>query len=449
MPGHIEDINASHGQHHHHRRNQMTLSQIPQIVVTTEDGNSYSPADSGPDSVIFGKGKGKEKLGSKSGTVFAARQPVNKGKQIASPSAPDSIELVHLQAYNSISQQPLMQSWRRPSLERRVSESSDDSSSTIGPKSWNPVEAMVGSPSSASKTAGRVYFQLDDLKSRKSDPMQSSSRPALGRTMSASSNDSSSTIADDSWNPVEDFIGTSSSAEELDTNHAVSLFDLDSERAQPLPIVERTMDPSEMSWEDVRHYYPLVLYDLAGHEDGIAVYDAAYIMGKAPKNDLEWDQSQLTLEYGIASPSSNATTPEEDDITYLGDYLVDVNEWTTSIGDIQEHRDPSPADDGQPLLLQSTVYVPPDQSTRMIAKGAGSIIFNYADGSDGDDESSLPAETRTPPSPHVEVTTIGYEEYEALIPAENLERTNSITFLQQLSACILQLPGLNRDHQTH
>jgi hypothetical protein len=55
-------------------------------------------------------------------------------------------------------------------------------------------------------------------------------RDDLLRIRSGLSDDSdyASTIADDSWNPVEGFVGTSSSEGEPDLTHAVSLFDMKS-----------------------------------------------------------------------------------------------------------------------------------------------------------------------------------------------------------------------------
>jgi hypothetical protein len=141
-PVHDPDDMSSHSsagtvQHCQHPRNEMTISKIPEIIVTTPEGHSYSPFESDFDSVILGTGIGTATLGSNPGTLFAVRQTVHKGKQIASPSASDSVELQLFQDYSSISDMPLAQSWRRPGLERRDSESSDDSRSTIGPDSWS------------------------------------------------------------------------------------------------------------------------------------------------------------------------------------------------------------------------------------------------------------------------------------------------------------------------
>jgi hypothetical protein len=215
-----------------------------------------------------------------------------------------------------------------------------------------------------------------------------------------------------------------------------------------------------MSFADVRHAYPLALHDIAGHEDGIEVYDAAYVMGKAPNHDLEWDDVQLTRKYEVAPLSSNATVTDDDDadadddVTDLGQFMVDVHDWTTSIGDTQERHDPSPAHNEQllqskvylPPVLQPLVYVPPDQLIRFIAEDAGSIC-NYANDSHADNELSLPIGSPLPPSPTTNITTIGREEYETLLEPEGYEPSHPITFLQQLAACLPNLPCTSYDRR--
>jgi hypothetical protein len=87
------------------------------------------------------------------------------------------------------------------------------------------------------------------------------------RTKSGLSNDSdyTSTMADDSWNQVHDFVATFSLDEEPDLTHAVSLFDMKSAHATPQHSTGKVYKNSEeMTKSKVRLVYLLNGHKMAG-----------------------------------------------------------------------------------------------------------------------------------------------------------------------------------------
>ncbi|KAL5116668.1 hypothetical protein ACEQ8H_005417 [Pleosporales sp. CAS-2024a] len=103
---------------------------------------------------------------------------------------------------------------------------------------------------------------------------------SLVRTVSGISMDSDSTIADDAWNPVDRYIGSSSSGQGPDVARAASLFDLAGPVATSLPHSTKVLDfaymsrkipTSEQEWETVVSARALQLDDetsLADTDDG-------------------------------------------------------------------------------------------------------------------------------------------------------------------------------------
>jgi hypothetical protein len=212
--------------------------------------------------------------------------------------------------------------------------------------------------------------------------------------LSFSSDDSSWTVADESWNPVEEFIGNSSSDEELDPSYqGVSLFDANAHLSTPLkPTKKPDMNPEQMPWADVRHAYPLDYVNLADHEDGIAVYDAAYLVGKAPETELKWTNVRFAPKYGIPSPSSDAASlvvatsfTTAPDIIFQDDEEAKEIEPAAPTKVVHNSSDSVFADNEN--VLQNFLHELSAQTIRLIAEDANSM-FNYVNGSDGDDESS-------------------------------------------------------------
>jgi hypothetical protein len=229
--------------------------------------------------------------------------------------------------------------------------------------------------------------------------------------LSLSSDYSSSTVADESWNPVEEFIGNSSSDEELNSRYGVSLFDAKAHLGTlPKPTKGLNKDPSEMSFTDVRQAYPLDHDNMAGHKDDTAVWDAAYVSGKAPDTELEWTSVQLVSKHGITSLSSGAVsladTASLADTSPLADIapLADLASLATS-ADLADPHDSETDLDEQAMpagkvydnlvlttingedVLKGFLYGQPTQTIRVIAEDAGSV-FDYSNGSDGDNEGS-------------------------------------------------------------
>jgi hypothetical protein len=362
-----------------HLRNKTIISDIPGMMDSIADQNrkSFSRPEFGPYSP---KAEDcQEKLVSKPSKLFGFQdqQSLVKRKPIALSNPSNSGE------YKNQTQTPdlVNSSFGNPAELSyqfdKLSFSSDDSSSTIASDSWNPVAPFLETASSADKSGLN-----------------------LNCTTSVASDDSSSTVADESWNPVEEFIGNSSSDKELDpSSQGVSLFDANAHLGTPpKPTKKPDMNPEQMSWADVRHAYPLDYVNLADHEEGIAVYDAAYLVGKAPETELEWTNVRLAPKYGIPSPSSDAAS--------LADTasLADATSFATApdiiFQDDEEAKAFEPAAPTKVVhnssnsvfadsenVLQNFLHELPAQTIRLIAEDANSI-FDDANGSDGDDESS-------------------------------------------------------------
>jgi hypothetical protein len=233
--------------------------------------------------------------------------------------------------------------------------------------------------------------------------------------LSLSSNDSSSTVADESWNPVEEFIGDSSSDEQLILRYGVSFFDANAHLGIPPKPAERlSKDPSEMSFADARHKYPLHHANMAGHKDGTAVWDAAYFSGKAPETELEWTNVQLVSKHGISLLSPGAaslvdtasladtasltdTAPLTDiapfadlaslatsaDLTNPHDSETGLDERVMLSAEVHNRSVPAPANGED--MLEDFLQELPAQTIRFIAEDAA-CIFDYSKGSDDDDE---------------------------------------------------------------
>jgi hypothetical protein len=301
--------------------------------------------------------------------------------------------------------------------------------------------------------------------------------------LSFSSDDSTSTIASDSWNPVAPFLETASSDEDLDpSSQGVSLFDANAHLGTPpKPTKKPDMNPEQMSWADVRHAYPLDYVKLADHEDGIAVYDAAYLVGKAPETELEWTNVRLAPKYGIPSPSSDAASLADTasladatsfatapDIIFQDDEEAKAFEPAAPTKVVHNSSDSVFADSEN--VLQNFLHELPAQTIRLIAEDANSI-FDYANGSDGDDESSPLDESdvvrpaipntvtlnRNGDSDEEEFPIRGDPFFPTMMPpdfrrshnpnnraANYDERNSSSGFLQRVSA-YMKLPNTHRD----
>jgi hypothetical protein len=133
-------------------------------------------------------------------------------------------------------------------------------------------------------------------------------RPQAGhqRRTSEDSIDSSSTVASDSWNPVEDCIA-SSSKDAPSISNATSLFNFGAS-SQSQQESGHPTDPAQLSWFGLRGTYVLGHVELAGRDHGVVVHDAAYVTGKIPETEEEWANVQLAPGYDSApSPDGSVT----------------------------------------------------------------------------------------------------------------------------------------------
>ncbi|KAF1918229.1 hypothetical protein BDU57DRAFT_192400 [Ampelomyces quisqualis] len=253
-------------------------------------------------------------------------------------------------------------------------------------------------------TAGpsRELFESNDLGSNQ-HPIQSTSsswqlpeaRQKSGhqRVTSEDSIDSSLTVASDSWNPVEDYIA-SSADETLSVSNAMSLFNFGTS-FQSRQESDQTPDPAQFSWVGLRDTYALSRMELAGHNHGVAVYDAAYVTGKIPETEEEWTTAQLAPGFGSTSSAKFSITYDSNHLALDGNKLPADDAMMAEKGEDLRQDCSMPVDDK--VLLQPTVYEPPDGgATRVIAEDAGSIS-DYANDSDGD-EVSTRAEVMPRPS---------------------------------------------------
>lgn len=239
------------------------------------------------------------------------------------------------------------------------------------------------------------------------------------RTNSGSSIDSdyASTVADDSWNPVDDYIASNSSDEEPDLSNAVSLFDMKSAYGRHRKSVSEVYEnPEQMTENQTRLLYPLGDHELAKLQHGTVVRDAAYVAGEPPGSEEEWENVQLAPRYErIDSPPDNLSladiidmnagieseeeqpAPMREPEVYRGPGLTSadftnmlpnkVEEWfeDTEEAAVSQERLSSPT--GEVLLLPSTVYKAP--TARLIAEDVSSTLDDAnGSGSDGDDELS-------------------------------------------------------------
>ena len=270
------------------------------------------------------------------------------------------------------------------------------------------------------------------------------------RTLSEVSIDSTSTVADDTWNPVDTYLGLSSSDEELNMGEAVPLHAMGIEGAVPGLWDGARENMDEIPAAQLDQYYPKDQCEQAGEPHGVDVCDFVYVTRKIPSSAEEWDTVELVRKERMSDEVSLADTvdmseeeeevdqraldlarreishgSDREDTVLLGSGRAEAEDWVDfEDSDVVAERPSSVADgfllpstvyvppeakrassesekrkgpeersslpkDGALPTLPSTVYVPP--TARLIAEDAGSIM-DYASGSDigGDDEASMP-----------------------------------------------------------
>ncbi|KAH3955567.1 hypothetical protein HBH70_023120 [Parastagonospora nodorum] len=318
-------------------------------------------------------------------------------------------------------------------------------------------------PSVSSSTLGQQPDHLGDILSRTPEPMHSptamrwkdSARnediipdSSRARTLSGVSIDSTSTIADDTWNPVDTYLSSSSSDGELNMGQAVPLHAMNNERAVPGLWDEVRENPEEIPTEQLDYCYPLDEWDQAGHQHAVECCDFAYVARKVPSSAEEWDNVELVRKGRASDEASLADTidmseeevvdqraldlarreiyhdHDREETILLGSGPIETDDWV----DFEDHEviAEHPSSHTDRFLLPSTFYVPPEAgrsssegeartgleerfsfpndgalrtlpstvyvqpTPRLIAEDAGSIMeYASGSGSDGDDEASM------------------------------------------------------------
>jgi hypothetical protein len=318
-------------------------------------------------------------------------------------------------------------------------------------------------PSVSFSTLVKESSHLDDMMSQNSEPMRSS--PAIqwedsarnedvipdssrARTLSGVSIDSTSTIADDNWNPVDTYLSSSSLDGELNMNQAVPLYAMNNEGVVLGLWDEVRENLEEIPTEQLDYCYPLDEWDQAGHQHAVDSCDFAYVARKAPSSAEEWENVELVRKGRASDEVSLADTidmseeevvdqraldfarreiyhdHDREETMLLGSGPFETDDWVNfEDHDVIVERPSSHTDgfllpatfdvlpeaerssseseartgleerfsfpnNGTLLTLPSTVYVQP--TLRLIAEDTGSIMGYASDsGSDGDDEASI------------------------------------------------------------
>jgi hypothetical protein len=251
-----------------------------------------------------------------------------------------------------------------------------------------------------------------DIQLRSTVAADVSLRDDLLRTQSGLSDDSdyASTIADDSWNPVEEFVASSSPNEVPELTHAVSLFDMKSADTTP------KQSPGKI--------YPNTLdnHEMAGQQHNTVVQDFAYATRKAPVSDEEWERVQYA-----PAPFAKRTRPALDKVSLADTIDMAVGEENgdkrpVTVREPEVLQGPtSPATERAKMmpiasidevLLRPTVYEPP--IGRVIAEDAGSSM-DCVDGSDSSDgHSDTPLRLAQKPRPQLnDIVVPTHEQSEA------------------------------------
>jgi hypothetical protein len=158
------------------------------------------------------------------------------------------------------------------------------------------------------------------------DKEDAASRPGGGlkRTLSEDSTDSSSTVADESWNPVDLYL-PSSSGEEQNSKNAGSLFNFAAEpTSTPTSGAKQSINPEHWTWDEARELYDRSHFYQAGHKDGTAVFDAAYKTGQPPKTPEEWKAIQVARRHRKFASTHSPSNSEAPELIDLGDYTADA-----------------------------------------------------------------------------------------------------------------------------
>jgi hypothetical protein len=163
-----------------------------------------------------------------------------------------------------------------------VSVYSNASGSTMASDSWNPVGVVIGS-------------LVETIGARTQERIAPAYLNGSGSTVSLYSNGSELTIASGSCNPVAAFIGTP-----IDADQVSNLDDFAVMSEQPPAELGAYVE--QMCWDGVHDLYPLNQFAPSDEEDGIAVFDAAYIVGKALVLEAEWKHVSKDSEDVGVSP---------------------------------------------------------------------------------------------------------------------------------------------------
>jgi hypothetical protein len=189
---------------------------------------------------------------------------------------------------------------------------------------------------------------------------------AHDRTASTDSTGSGSTVASDSWNPIDGY--AEQSYDEHKLKHKSSVVDL---KTGLRPAIA---DPEQMTWDTVRKLYPLDDYSRGDLAQCIAVRDFAFASCKAPTSKVEWTNARLA-----PPPYSTTSTYHELEAEESEHSSDEEDQALTQNADAHRHTHESIVPDDDQYILPALSHQPPTTSIRVIAEDAGSIFDHVSD----------------------------------------------------------------------
>jgi hypothetical protein len=279
---------------------------------------------------------------------------------------------------------------------------------------------------------------------------------AHDRTASTDSTGSGSTVASDSWNPIDSYAEPSYDEHKL--KRKSSVVDL---KTGLRPAIA---DPEQMTWDTVRKLYPLDDYSRGDLAQCIAVRDFAFATCKAPTSEAEWTGVRLA-----PTPYPTTSTHHKLEAEEPENSSDEENQAFMQHEDAHRHAEECtvPADDQ--YILPTLSYQPPKTSIRVIAEDAGSIFDHVSDEEDATlkiTAASFQGESQdVPESPNTKFENddderpygdLYFPTYTAFklpkareqtqpSPTEIHQRTSSIGFLRRVSAHLAKFGVKHRE----
>jgi hypothetical protein len=248
-----------------------------------------------------------------------------------------------------------------------------------------PKHKPVASSIAAGNGARALYKPHNSFKWNKNllQPIQESSTPegspasskvmlavaesaSHDRTASTDSAGSGSTVASDSWNPVDD--DAKPSYDEHKLKGRTLVVDL------KVGLRPAIADPEQMIWDMARKLYPLNDYRQASLAQFVVLHDFAFATCKAPTSEAEWTNVRLApTPYSTTSTHHELEAEESEHSSNEENQALMQHEYVHR----HAHECMVPADDQ--YILPALSYQPPTTTIRVIAEDAGSISDHVSD----------------------------------------------------------------------